>query len=280
MPVVVVVHVVAVHHLDSPQPLRVKDAFEAGNHQPQRKPVLRPHGLAVHAVGDDAVVHRLGNGHARRALHFLRPFRDEPGCPALQAALLEQRGKQHAGPFGATRHAVRFLNVRCPARRSVPRALDEMNARHGRKPFQVLDGERQRTVHQAVNHETVLLGIDVREECATGRPHVVERGWRDHPDRVLKRGRDMKREPPVIRRGPAAVGDAHGRDARRSLAVGDLVLAFFDHRRRVVCLVARGCLAARGRCGSQGETPSQRGAALKEFPPSRSFRTHGSLLHR
>ena len=164
MPEVVVVHVVAVDHLDSPQPLGVKDSFEAGNHQPHRKPLLRPHRLAVHAVGHDAVFHRLGNRHARRALHFLRPFGDEPGCPAFQAALLEQRGKEHAGPFGAARHAVRFLNVLRPARRSVPRALDEMKARDGREPLQVLHGERQRTVHHAVNHETVLPGIDVRKK--------------------------------------------------------------------------------------------------------------------
>src|SRR6266545_5844022 len=49
MPVVVVVHVVAVHHLDSPQILGVKDSLEAGDHQAQRKPLLGPNGLAVHA---------------------------------------------------------------------------------------------------------------------------------------------------------------------------------------------------------------------------------------
>ena len=212
MPEVVVVHVVPVHHLDPPQPLGVKDAFEAGDHQPQRKPLLRPHRLAVHAVGDDAVVHRLGNRHARRALHFLRPFGDEPGCPALQAALLEQRRKEHAGPFGATRHAVRFLNGLGPARRSIPRALDEMKAGDGREALQVVHGERQRTVHQAVDHQTVLPGIDVREEGATGRRQVVERGWRDHPDRILKRRRHVKRQPEVIGRRPAAVGDAHRGD--------------------------------------------------------------------
>ena len=34
MPVIVVVHVVPVHHLDSPQILGVKDSLEAGDHQP------------------------------------------------------------------------------------------------------------------------------------------------------------------------------------------------------------------------------------------------------
>ena len=164
MPEVVVVHVVAVDHLDSPQPLGVEDPFEAGHHQPHRKPLLRPHRLAVHAVGHDAVVHRLGNRHARGALHFLRPFRDEPGCAAFQAALLEQRGQEHAGPFGAARHAVRFLHGLRSPRRSIPRALDEMNAGDGREALQVLHGEGQRTVHQAVDHQTVLPRIDVRKK--------------------------------------------------------------------------------------------------------------------
>jgi hypothetical protein len=47
---VVVVHVVPIDDLDSPDVLRVEDPFEAGNHQPQRKSVLRPHGFAVHAI--------------------------------------------------------------------------------------------------------------------------------------------------------------------------------------------------------------------------------------
>ena len=179
---VVVVHVVPIDDLDALQPLGVKDPFEAGNHQPQRKSVLRPHGLAVHAVGDDAVVHRLGDRHARRALHFLRAFGDEPRCAAFQAALLEQRREEHAGPFGAARHAVRFLNGLRAPRRSIPCALDEMQAGHGREALQVVHGERQRTVHQAVDHEAMLARIDVRQEGATGRREVVERGWRDHPD--------------------------------------------------------------------------------------------------
>src|SRR5215471_2550462 len=91
MPVVVVVHVIPVDDLDTPQILGVEDSLEAGREQPQRKTVLRPHGLAVHAVGDDAVVHGFGDGHARGALHFLGAFGHEPCRPAFQAALLEQR---------------------------------------------------------------------------------------------------------------------------------------------------------------------------------------------
>src|SRR5262249_39803275 len=53
------------------------------------KPLLRPQGLAVHAVGDQAVVHRFGDGHARGALHFLGAFSDEgrSGCTSDLALL-------------------------------------------------------------------------------------------------------------------------------------------------------------------------------------------------
>src|SRR6266478_8379002 len=91
MPEVVVVHVIPVDDLDAPQILGVEDSLEAGGDYAHWKPLLRPQGLAVHAVGDQAVVHRFGDGHARGALHFLGAFSDEPCRAALQAALLEQR---------------------------------------------------------------------------------------------------------------------------------------------------------------------------------------------
>src|SRR6476469_3375230 len=88
---VVVVHVIPVDDLDAPQIFGVEDSLEAGGNDAHWKPLLRPQGLAVHAVGDQAVVHRFGDGHARGALHFLGAFGDEPCRAALQAALLEQR---------------------------------------------------------------------------------------------------------------------------------------------------------------------------------------------
>src|SRR5205807_3960327 len=78
MPEVVVVHVIAVDDLDAPQILGVEDSLEAGGNYAHRKTLLRTQSLAVHAVGDDAVVHRFGDGHARGALHFLGAFSDEP----------------------------------------------------------------------------------------------------------------------------------------------------------------------------------------------------------
>src|SRR5260370_4691630 len=91
MPELVVVHVIPVDDLDAPQILGVEDSLEAVGHQAHWKPVLRPHGFAVHAVGDEAVGHRFGAGHARCALHFLGALSDEPCRAAFQAALLEQR---------------------------------------------------------------------------------------------------------------------------------------------------------------------------------------------
>ena len=82
----------------------------------------------------------------------------------------------------------------------------------------------QWTVHHAVDHETVLRGIDVRNEGAPGRPDIVERGWRDHPHRILKRSRYMKDEPKGIGRRPAAVWYAFRRHETGALAIGDQLI--------------------------------------------------------
>src|SRR5882762_9384676 len=120
----------------------------------------------------------------------------------------------------------------------------------------------------------MLPGIDVRDEGTTSRSHEVERGWCDHPYRILKRRCHMKDEPEGIGRRPAAVGYAYRGNETRAVAVGDVILVALDHCWRCWRLAHRGCY------GSQGETTGQRGAAFKEFPSSRSFRAHGSLLLR
>src|SRR5687768_943407 len=118
----------------------------------------------------------------------------------------------------------------------------------------------------------MLARIDLRNIGTASRPHEVERGWCDHPYRILKRRGDMKVEPEGIRRRPTAVGDADRRDETRAVAVGDLILVALDHWWRWWCLGERRC------CGSQGETTGQRGTAFEEFSSSRSFRVHASLL--
>src|ERR1700730_17161672 len=279
MPVLVVVDVVLVHHLDSPQILRVEDAFEAGNHQPQRKTLLGTHRLAVHAVAHNAVIHGLGHRNARRALHFLVPFGNDPRRPAFHAGLLEQHREEDTGPFGTTAQPVRFLNCLCPGRRTVPRALDEMKAGDGREAHQVLHGEGERTVYHPMDHETMLPGIDVWNEGATGGRHVVERGWRDHSHLILKRSRDMKREPEFIGRRPTADWVRHPFRGHETgaLAIGDQFLACLDELFRLWCLAVSWWLARRGSYGSERQTTGQRGAALEESP---SIRLHASLLRR
>ena len=264
------------------QILGVEDALEAGGHQTKRKTVLRPHSLAVHAIGDDAIVHRFGDGHARGALHFLGAFGDEPCRVAFQAALLEQRRKQHAGPFGAAGHPVRFLHGLLPAVVPVSRTLDEMQPGDGRKALQVRHGEGQGPIHQAVNHQSVLLGIDVRHVGAFGRRHIVERRWRDHADRILQRRGHVEHLPEHVGRRPAAdrVRDAHRGHVFGALAVFDQLLGAHDHR------IDGGCCRARTRCMvvflcvdryAQRQPAGQRGAALEEISAVSPFRIHQSF---
>src|SRR5947207_4327775 len=134
MPEVVVVHVIPVDDLDAPQILGVEDSLEAGGDYAHWKPLLRPQGLAVLAVGDDAVVHRFGDGHARGALHFLGAFSDEPCRAAFQAALLEQR--RSSTPVHSEQ-----LVIPCDSCTVLWRAVCRFPA-HSRKCNRLTDGKR------------------------------------------------------------------------------------------------------------------------------------------
>ena len=92
----------------------------------------------------------------------------------MHARLLEERTQEDSSPFSAAGHPVRFDDFAVPGTRSVPRALDEVKAGHGRKTLQLIHGEDQLTVHQAVDHETMRLGIDVRNDGATRGPEIEE----------------------------------------------------------------------------------------------------------
>ncbi len=82
----------------------------------------------------------------------------------MYARLFEERTQEDAGPFGTAGHPVRFDESPAPGTRAVPRALDEVKAGHGRKTLQLIHGEDQLTVHQAVDHEAMLRGIDSRND--------------------------------------------------------------------------------------------------------------------
>ena len=105
-----------------------------------------------------------------------------------------------------------------------------MRAGDGRETLQVRHGEDQRTVHQAVDHQPMLTRIDLRNIGATGGPHEVKRGRRNHPDRILKGSRHVKHEPKAIGRRPTArrVRDADRGHETGALAVSDQVVAAPD----------------------------------------------------
>ena len=112
--------------------------------------------------------------------------------------------------------------------------------------------------------------------------HIVERGWRDAADRILKRRQDVKRQSEGIGRHPFGDRDAYRGHETGALAVGDQLLRQLLGvlRRRLVSrrLGAR-CLAARGPCRSQRQA-CQRDTLFQEPPAIASCRIHGSLLRR
>ena len=216
-----------VDHLDPPQVLDLMDPFEARHHQAQWIALLRTQRLAIHAIAHETVVESFCERNGRRALHFLRPFRNDPGRPVLYAGFLEQERERHAGPFGAARQPVRFLHCLGIRVRTVSKALDKMNARDVREALQFVHAERQRAVHHAVNHQAMLMRIDVGHKRAAMRRRVEQRRWRDDPDRILKRRQDVKRQPEGIGRRSVAHRHADRVLERRALAVGDQLLDVF-----------------------------------------------------
>ena len=88
MPVVVVRHVVPVDDLHATQLLDLINAFEARHEQPEREALLRTQRLAVHAVGDHAVVHRLGERNADEPLTSSAPSATIHDAPFLTPASL------------------------------------------------------------------------------------------------------------------------------------------------------------------------------------------------
>src|SRR5262245_60257939 len=86
----------------------------------------------------------------------------------------------------------------------------------------------------------------------------------------------MENEPERIGRRPTAVRYAYRRHEVGAFAVGNQVLVASDHLRSGCWCLTSGCWCLTARWGycSQGQTASQRGAVLEEFPSIKSFRTH------
>ena len=107
--------------------------------------------------------------------------------------------------------------------RTVSQALEKMNVGYRRKALQLFQGELQRPVHHAVKQETVLARIDVGNNGATVRTHKVERGWRDNPDRILKRSQYVKRQAELVGRRSLVHGYAYRVHVGGALAVRNLI---------------------------------------------------------
>src|SRR6185503_7730391 len=130
----------------------------------------------------------------------------------------------------------------------------------GRQVVQLVQCEIQRTIHQAVDQEAILLGIGVRQRrVATDE---VDRGRCDDSRHILKR---RLLTPAKIRLALAPwllVVRSSRRDETRAVAVGAGVAEF-----------ARAFLAARGRCSSRDQT-NERNTLFQEPPPARSLGIH------
>src|ERR1019366_4476828 len=66
-------------------------------------------------------------------------------------------------------------------------ALEHMDAGDGREALQLIECESQRTIHQAVDEQTMLPGVDARREVMEADLIEVEPRRRNDPHLILKR---------------------------------------------------------------------------------------------
>src|SRR5579864_9255764 len=158
--------------------------------------------------------------------------------------------------------------------RTVSDAFEKMNASYRREALYLIYGEDQRTVQHPMDHETMLLGIDVRDVEAPVRSHIMERGWRDNPYRLGERSHYVKRKPKGVGRRPSVGWLADGSHEAGALAIGNQFFdIFFEGRSQCRRLAARGPDCSSGQTGHCGAT-------FQESPSIRFFRIHASLLRR
>src|SRR5438105_12543374 len=136
--------------------------------------------------------------------------------------------------------------------RAVSQTLEKMNAGYRRKALQLFQSELQRAVHHAVKQEAIVAGFDVRNNRAAVCAHKVARGWRDNPDRILKRSQHVKREAELIGRRPVGHGNTYRVHVLGTFAICDLILKRALYRCRCLCLTACGLYGTRG--GRRGTT--------------------------
>ncbi len=215
---------------ETAQPFHTRHALHAGHQQAQRIAVLRTQHFAVLPIDDHYIGERkLHRDRAcqRRAVGAFRQY--ELAFRTIKPCLVEQRGQQHARELAARDHAVRVLHRRHghigPLHAAVGTALDEVNTRNRRKPHHIVHRQHQRTLDQAMNHQSMLLGVNLWH---TGvMPLEVHAARRDNAEQILQRseadaGLRLRREtwtltPLHIRlvlRGHAVAGGHHRRAER------------------------------------------------------------------
>ena len=148
---------------------------------------------------------------------------------------------------------------------------NEMQSRHRWKTPQFLHGEYEFPVHQAVNHQPMLCGVDVRHVRAAGGSDVMQRRRRNDSHRFLQRSRDVKIEAEGVGRMSAAMGYAFRILESRAFAIGDEIVRADDHSLGVRQLP--GCRFCRGEAQSTGQCCS----ALEKLPSIRLSGTHCPL---
>src|SRR5216683_3395530 len=91
---------------------------------------------------------------------------------------------------GRIRYLERFHHRFVVRHSAVSGALDEMDTGNGWQALQFIHREDERPVHNAMDHEAVLAGINVRK-ASTAPRHEMESGRRDDSRRILKRRQSL-----------------------------------------------------------------------------------------
>ncbi len=145
------------------------------------------HWLPILPVRHEDIVQRLRERHALRVPATVRRLGDDPVRTVLEPGLLEQHRQRHASPLATTHAAVRPRHGRGPGIRPVADAFEKADPRHERKPPQLVHREHQRPIHHPLDHQGVLVRVDVGDAVVVLR-REMERCRRDHPDQLGQRG--------------------------------------------------------------------------------------------
>jgi hypothetical protein len=197
-----------------------------------------------------------------------RTFRHHPLAVGLHPGFFEQVFQWHAGIHHVVHHAVGELAAielgAAPFHAGIGRAFEEVDVIAAREAHQVLHGEDQRLVHQAVDHQPVLGRVHV---CNAGMVTLETQPVRGNDAVKVMQRREVHRRHRIGRQ-PFHVAAHHlllvfGRGAIGASinAVAQVlvpVLLFQDH---ILALCSARC--ATGQCSA-----AKRQSATQELPPA------------